>query len=37
LGPLTPYTVWGLWTELLALGIALLGWLVCRIWNEPTG
>ena len=36
LGPLTPYTVWGLWTELLALGIALMGWLVCHISNGPT-
>lgn len=35
LGPLTPYALWGLCAELLALGIALLGWLVCRIWNRP--
>lgn len=35
LGPLTLYVTWGLWTELLALGIALLGWLVCRIRVRP--
>lgn len=35
LGLITPYAVWGLWAEFLALGIALLGWLVCRICTGP--
>ena len=33
--PITVYALWGLWMELLALGSALLGWLVCRMRIKP--
>lgn len=29
-GPVTPYALWGPWMVVLALGTAVLGWLVCR-------
>ena len=33
--PTTVYALWGFWIELLALGTALLGWLVCRMRIKP--
>jgi apolipoprotein N-acyltransferase len=33
--PTTVYALWGFWLELLALGAALLGWLVCRMRIKP--